>query len=180
MQQRSPALKRTLRRLKRTLHRRGRAIRIAVLVVGLGGVGGLTGCGAAWSGAWTGTADVGPVDAHALTLILSPSASTVQLALGDGDTPTLTVCAKQIEGAKLALEIDTGRPDCSPGQGARRLRLEGLIGARVIHGDIYHGHERIGFFRAFRATDEDEGLASTPTPTPTPAPTSHPPATPRG
>ena len=164
MQERSVAL-------KRTLHSCADAIRVAALVVVLAGVGSFSGCGAAWSGAWTGTADIGPVDAHALTLILSEAAGTVQLAQAGGDSPTLTVCTKQIEGTKITLEIDTGRPDCSPGSGARRLRLEGMIGARVIHGDIYQGHERIGFFRAFRAADDGESLASAPTP---PAPTQSP------
>ena len=143
----------------------------------------LSGCGASWAGSWNGTADIGPVAAHPLTLVLSESGSTAQLASDGGEGQVLTICSKKVEAPKITLEIDTGRPDCTPGQGAKRLRLEGMIGAEVIHGDIYEGHERVGFFRAFRAAEHGgDGLASTPAPTApassTPVPSTGAPSTP--
>jgi len=133
---------------------------VAVVAVAIG----LSGCGASWTGTWGGVADLGPVDAHELTLTLSDKDSTVTLKDANGDTKTLQVCARSVENRKITLVVDMSRPDCSTGANAKRLRLDGLIGAGVIHGDMYRGQQRVGFFRAFRASLDDVPQGGSPAP----------------
>ena len=149
MQQGSQALKRDgLNRLRLK----------AAALIGLGALC-LSGCAAAWSGAWSGTADLGPVEARTLTLHLldgepatagASALGSVRWAAAGGAAHTFQVCKRQVVGPKITLEIDTAHPDCSAGADAKPLRLEGTIGAGVIHGDLFRGQERVGFFRAFR------------------------------
>ncbi len=142
-----------LRTLKADRIARPRGLRrpvAAAVVVALAGAL-AAGCSPSWVGSWAGTADLGPVNAYTIELSLADAdgVSGAVVTAPDGRVQRHKLCSQSVQGRQITFEIDTGRSDCSAGPGAERLRFEGAVGARLIHGIIYRGKERVGFFRAF-------------------------------
>ena len=120
----------------------------------------LTGCGAPTAGMWQGTADLGPIDAFALVVMLPEEGfeGEVELAFRDGPA-RFSVCKGRARNGNFELEIDWSHRDCKLPNGAapdRRL-LRGTVGEGVIAGTILRPNangkpEQLGFFRAYRPT----------------------------
>lgn len=121
----------------------------------------LTGCGAPTAGMWQGTADIGPIDAFSLVVMLPEEGFEGEVELGLRDGPArFSVCKGRARNGNFELEIDWSHRDCKLPNGAapdRRL-LRGTVGEGVIAGTILRPNsngkpEQLGFFRAYRPTD---------------------------
>ncbi len=118
----------------------------------------LAGCGSATAGMWQGTADIGPIDAFDLVVMLPEEGFEGEIELSFKDGPArFSVCRGRARNGNVELEIDWRHRDCKLPDGAapdRRL-LRGTVGEGVIAGTILRPiaggkPEQVGFFRAYR------------------------------
>ncbi|MCB9737805.1 MAG: hypothetical protein H6747_00975 [Deltaproteobacteria bacterium] len=142
---------RTTGSIGRTLRRAGLAM------LGLG----MLGCSAPTAGMWQGTADIGPIDAFPLVVMLPAEApddhrveGEVELRLASGPQ-RYTICSGRARNGNLEFEIDWSNRSCKTKDGAKADRrvFRGRVGEGVIAGAIWKGTEQVGFFRAYRPSE---------------------------
>ncbi len=139
-------------------------LRLGLALWLFGGVGALaTGCAAPTAGLWSGTADLGTLEARPIVLSLPVEqpdqalSGVVELRLADGPQ-RFTICRGRARNHRIELEIDWTHRDCQApaGQGQDRRILRGSYGPGLIAGVIVRlvaagKEEQVGFFRAYRA-----------------------------
>lgn len=136
---------------------RSRAWLLAVAALALA----LPACSAPTAGMWQGTADVGPIDAFPLVVMLPEAAQVDHRMQGvvelqvRGDTKRFTICSGQARNGNVEFEIDWRTPSCKTAAGAEpdRRIFRGSVGPGLITGVILKGKEQVGFFRAYRPAE---------------------------
>ena len=115
----------------------------------------VVGCSAPTAAMWSGTADIGPIDAFPIIVMLPTEglAGEVEMKLADGNA-RFSICSARARNGAIEIEIDWTHRDCKVPEGAApdRRMLRGSFGAGVMAGVIEQGNRSIGFFRAYRAS----------------------------
>ncbi len=113
----------------------------------------LSACGSHLQGAWDGTADIGPIDAFPLTVMMPAEGleGDITIAKPDGKM-TYHVCKASQQGDQFTLHWDAGWNDCKKHKDRASApgRLVGVAGEGALFGEVFKGKKRVGFFRAFR------------------------------
>ncbi|MEY3013175.1 MAG: hypothetical protein RIT45_1910 [Pseudomonadota bacterium] len=122
---------------------------------------GLAGCSAPTAGMWQGTADIGPIDAFPIVVMLPDEApdghrvqGEVELRLAAGPA-RYAICSGRARNGNIEFEIDWTHRDCKTPEGAKADRrvFRGRVGDGVVAGAIWKGSEQVGFFRAYRPSE---------------------------
>ena len=121
----------------------------------------VSGCGSQFAGTWNGTADIGPIDALTMTVVMPKKGLDGKLTIRTKDgTKTYQICQAELKGDRFEVQYDEALPDCTKKKGVDSdLRtLKGTLGVTVIFGQVFKGKQQIGFFRAFRKPTESSLL----------------------
>lgn len=120
----------------------------------------LFGCGSPFAGGWSGTMDVGPFLAHAVTVQMPPEGlegdvrvtQPRQPGFDEQEAKVFRICKGTATGEAFELQIDLKNPDCAgKADGPTDIHtFKGTLGVGVMFGEVHRGERRIGFFRAFR------------------------------
>lgn len=121
----------------------------------------LSACGSHMSGTWAGTADIGPIDALALTFELPEEGLEGHISIVEpGGKVTYQICKASQQGDQFVLHWDAGWKDCKKAKdrASEPGRLVGTAGESVLFGEVFKGKARVGFFRAFRRPPPEPAL----------------------
>ena len=135
--------------------------RIAFAIITVLSTSLLGACGSHLAGGWDGIADVGPIDAFALTVELPEEGLEGVISIQEpGGKASYQVCKATSEGDHFVLHWDAGWKDCKARKDRKSDpgRLVGTAGESAIFGEIFKGESRTGFFRAFRRPPPEPDL----------------------
>jgi hypothetical protein len=121
----------------------------------------LCACGSHLAGVWDGTADIGPIDAFALTVEFPQEGLEGDIAIVEtGGKVTYHVCKSSQQGDRFVLHWDAAWNDCKERKDRKSDpgRLVGVAGEGAIFGEVFKGARRVGFFRAFRRPPPEPAL----------------------
>ena len=113
------------------------------------------------AGTWDGTADVGPIDAFALTVELPEEGLEGAISIFEpGGKVSYQICKASQVGDHFVLHWDAGWKDCKQNKKTKSEpgRLVGTAGESALFGEIFKGDSRVGFFRAFRKPPPEPAL----------------------
>ena len=113
------------------------------------------------AGTWDGTADVGPIDALALTVELPEEGLEGAISIFEpGGKVSYQICKASLQGDQFILHWDAGWKDCKQHKDRKSEpgKLVGTAGEVALFGEIFKGESRVGFFRAFRKPPPEAAL----------------------